>query len=106
MTSQQKPHKGQIKDWFKLAFNREITEKHYGESAGLGFAIIGTFIDHPQFGYSPGGRTSWIVAMSEPDDQGNTEVETRNSRYTLVGPGVVFSDAEAAVQEQTGKLAD
>lgn len=63
-----KPHRGRIAGWKKTPWQ---------EPNSLGFCIEGTFLDHPRFA----GRfchTSNVVAIN-----GN-EVETRNSRYTLV----------------------
>lgn len=82
-----KPHKGHMTYWVQLAFDRDFYKEHYpNEDLGLGFTIHGTFLDHPDFGLTSGGRTSWIVKMGEPNEDGEIEVETRNSRYTLVGP--------------------
>jgi hypothetical protein len=69
-----KPHKGQIKNWFKSET----------EGFGLGYRIRGEFVDHPEFGNARSGVTSYVVAH----DEATGEIETRNSRYTLVGPAV------------------
>lgn len=61
-----KPHKGRISGW----------HKHYTYG---GYIIRGRFVDHPEFaGYS--GHTSLVLSHNEETG----EVETRNSRYTLV----------------------
>lgn len=78
----EKPYKGEISSWVKIPFDVEATKKLYGEDPGLGFIIAGTFENHPKFGRSPGGTTSWIVHHNEETG----EIETRNSRYKLVGP--------------------
>jgi hypothetical protein len=65
-----KPHKGKISDWLKMP-----------SSHGLGYYIVGQFHDHPEFG-GKFTNTSWV----EKHDLVTGEVETRNSRYTLVGP--------------------
>lgn len=65
-----KPHKGKISDWFKLP-----------SSHGLGYYIMGQFHNHPDFG-SKFTNTSWV----EKHDVETGEIETRNSRYTLIGP--------------------
>lgn len=64
----EKPHKGTIDQWFKLPC-----------TSGLGYMICGDSVDHPEFG---GGdiRTSYVVKHE------GSEVETRNSRYTLGNP--------------------
>lgn len=60
-----KPHKGSITNWDKLPW--------YGSNI-----IVGEFVDHPEFAGKP-GHTSPVVK------HGGNEIETRNSRYTLVG---------------------
>jgi hypothetical protein len=65
----EKPHKGKIENWHT-----------YPVPHGLGYMVIGTFVDHPQF-KGLRGHTSYIVAHDE--DSG--EIETKNSRYKLVG---------------------
>lgn len=67
----EKPHKGRIENWYKAE-----THPDYG----LGYYIRGRFVDHPQFAGET-GHTSYIVAH----DKDTGEIETRNSRYTLVG---------------------
>lgn len=63
----EKPHKGKIESWQRKECER-----------GLGYYITGRFVDHPQFA-GEWGHTSWV---EKHDGQ---EIETRNSRYTLVG---------------------
>lgn len=92
MTTELKPHKGSLANWWKQHFDRAETESFYGENSGLGFIIRGTFINHPRFGYSSGSSTSWVISMGEPDEKGDREIETRNSRYTLIGPSVKPED--------------
>jgi hypothetical protein len=66
-----KPHMGSIERWWECPVT----------SRGLGYIICGHLVDRP--GYRGGeGHTSWVVARE------GDEVETRNSRYTLVGPPV------------------
>jgi hypothetical protein len=64
-----KPHKGSIENWFK----QEIT----GDG---GYIIRGRFVDHPLFAGET-GHTSLVLSHNE----GTGEIETRNSRYTLIG---------------------
>lgn len=64
-----KPHKGTIENWAKLF----CTEQ------GLGYVVYGNSVDHPEFGGRQ-IRTSWVVKHE------GTEIETRNSRYTLGVP--------------------
>lgn len=66
----EKTHRGRITEW----------RRHDDPLAkGLGYIIVGLFVDHERFA-GRRGFTSYIVAH-----EGN-EVETRNSRYTLEGP--------------------
>ena len=66
-----KPHKGSLRDWWMLPC---------GDEHGLGYIICGTFVDHPWFAGRT-GHTSYVVAY----DERTGEIETRNSRYTLIG---------------------
>ncbi len=64
-----KPHKGNISGWSKVEC-----------SHGLGYYIMGWFENHPDF--SPKyTNTSWV----EKHDTETGEIETRNSRYRLIG---------------------
>lgn len=65
---EEKPHKGRILNWFKTPCN-----------SGLGYYIIGTFLDHPQLAGKE-TNTSWV----EQHDETTGEIETRNSRYKLL----------------------
>jgi len=62
-----KPHKGRIDRWTKLTFP-------------LGTIVFGRALEHPAFAGSE-IRTSYVVSH----DEATGEIETRNSRYTLVG---------------------
>lgn len=62
----EKPHRGYIKNWRKFYRGK------------LQF-VWGTFVDHPIFA-GLHGHTSYIVAH----DEATGEIETRNSRYTLI----------------------
>lgn len=78
-----KPHKGTIQNWYKFYLTEEVKQScrdNYGEEPGLGYIILGTAIQHPQFGTTSGFSSSWVVKH-----KGNA-VETRNSRYTLGKP--------------------
>lgn len=66
-----KPHMGSIAQW-----RREMLPGH-----GLGYRICGQSIDHPRWGGCP-MYTSYVVKH----DEATGEIETRNSRYTLIGP--------------------
>lgn len=64
MTKSEKPHYGRIKDWYRD-----------------GDVIRGVFLDHP---YHRGeGHTSLVLHH----DGATGEIETKNSRYTLVKEG-------------------
>lgn len=79
-----KPHKGEIHDWWREGFDTDAAREQYEEDIGLGFVIRGVVLNHPNFGNTSGGffHTSWVVKY----DEVTKEIETRNSRYTLVGP--------------------
>jgi hypothetical protein len=70
-TDREKPHHGRIKNWLKVKC-----------AGGLGFFIVGEFLDHPHF-RGPACYTSHVVAL----DEATGELETRNSRYRLVNDG-------------------
>ena len=70
-----KPHKGNIEGWKKY-FHPDYV------GFGLEYIILGRCIDHPNFGTSSTFHTSYVVSYNEATG----EIETRNSRYTLVGP--------------------
>lgn len=64
-----KSHKGKIEHWFKMPC-----------LGGLGWRACGMSIGHPEFDGS-NIRTSYVLNH----DQQTGEIETRNSRYTLIG---------------------
>lgn len=66
-----KPHHGRVKDWVKEPCD-----------SGLGYLIVGEFLDHPHF-RGPRCHTSYLVAHNSETG----EIETKNSRYTLVDDG-------------------
>lgn len=68
----EKPHKGVLHHW---------SRRHIDEDLGLGWCAYGFNHAHPDWG---GGvmRTSYVVKH----DEATGEIETRNSRYTLIGP--------------------
>ena len=70
----EKPHNGRIKNWFKDSTDCD--------GKGLGYLIRGHFVDHPVYAGQRGGHTSYVVKH----DETTGEIETRNSRYLLVGP--------------------
>ena len=71
-----KPNKGRITNLRKVVVDGAETDSRYGPN--LGYLYYCTFLEHPQFGFSPGGHTSLVVA--EDDDK----IETLNSCYTKV----------------------
>lgn len=75
MDERTKPHLGKIKSWFKRETDPE---------SGLGYQIIGMFVDHPDF-KGEVGHTSYVVSH----DETTGEIETRNSRYTLEGAELI-----------------
>lgn len=73
----EKPHHGRITSWFR---DRNVTDR------GLGYVIIGKFMDHPTLGKDDSPcHTSCVLAH----DDATGEIETLNSRYTLVGDPLV-----------------
>lgn len=69
MTETVKPHKGRIDCWSKYPV----------DGVGLGYRILGRFLDHPAFAGML-GHTSYVISH----DQETGEIETLNSRYTLI----------------------
>lgn len=69
-----KAFKGSIKNWSK---------RHCCPDHGLGYIIEGEFVDHPRFAGAY-GHTSWVVSH----DPSTGHIETRNSRYVLLGEEV------------------
>lgn len=69
-----KPHKGKLVKWWK-----HYPLPQFG-SEGLGYLILGIFVDHPEFA-GEFGNTSWVISHNEETG----EIETANSRYTLIG---------------------
>jgi hypothetical protein len=65
-----KPHMGRIERWYKLPCT----------NSGLGYIICGHLIDRDGYRGNE-GHTSYVVSRC----QACGEIETRNSRYTLVG---------------------
>lgn len=66
-----KPYQGRIKNWTILPQGQKAQQ----------FIIIGDFLDHPWI--RQGGTTSRILKF----DLTSGEIETANSRYTLVSEG-------------------
>lgn len=66
-----KPHRGTITGWYRFPDTAE----------GLGFRIIGKFEQHERLA-GMRAKTSVVVKY----DEKTGEIETSNSRYTLVGP--------------------
>jgi hypothetical protein len=71
-----KPYKGSITDWYVLPC-----------LGGLGYYVRGTFKGHPEFD-GMYGHTSYALSL----DRATGELETRNSRYTLIGPESTAED--------------
>lgn len=68
-----KPHHGRIQNWHKQPCGDH----------GLGYMIMGTLLDHPTIPVKH-TNTSYVVKH----DEATGEIETRNSRYRLIGPEV------------------
>jgi hypothetical protein len=67
-----KPYKGAITTWHQLT--NYLEKKH----------VVGFFLEHPHikgFGY-----TSEVVKIE------GSELETQNSRYTLIGPDIGYEE--------------
>lgn len=74
----EKPFGGQIKYCVKRPISDEekrLLKEEYGEDDGLGYVVTGRI---QRFGWSI-GHTSYVVARN------GAEIETRNTRYVLVG---------------------
>jgi hypothetical protein len=74
-----KPYKGVIRNWAVEVISEDrlgLLRTLYGEN--LGFVIVGTADDHPQFGQER-IRTSVVVKYNKKTG----ELETLNSRYKL-----------------------
>lgn len=66
----EKPHKGRIEHWTKVSYSN-------------GDIVCGRALDHPAFaGHNI--HTSYVLKH----DKATGEIETRNSRYTLIGPPI------------------
>lgn len=81
-----KPFKGKIYHWIKQPFDKEKVAAYYEEDAGLGYTIFGYTTETPKLG--TWYRTSWVVKHDELLGM----IETRNSKYQLVGPEVPKND--------------
>lgn len=93
-----KPHKGRIKNWTSLA-SQDPGDKTDHQ------IICGLYVDHPQF-KNEWGHTSSIESLGEPNQFGYREVETKNSRYTLVGKELTWEEyVKVRQQLEEGKRA-
>lgn len=78
-----KPHKGRISNWaFKTAPQKEVQalQKEFPDATHE--YVVGNFVDHPEF-HGKWGWTSMLVSQQLKED-GSIEIETLNSRYTLL----------------------
>ena len=83
-----KPHKGRLVCWFK-------------EKYPDGYTIVGLHIDHLEFPEGHFIQTTRVVSIE------GDQVETRNSRYTLIGDEKSYPEAIAyAIQHGLGQNAD
>jgi hypothetical protein len=73
-----KPFKGKIYHWHKHYIDKDLVLNVYNEDGGLGYLILGYTTKHPHM--DSWKRTSWVVKHNK-----NGDIETRNSRYHLVG---------------------
>lgn len=78
-----KPHKGRISSWAIC--------KPSGTINDLLPIVVGYLVDHPDF-HNEWGHTSPVVSISEPNQFGYRELETNNSRYTLVGKELTWDE--------------
>ena len=81
--NENKPHKGRITD---------VKEVSHGSGApGLGYFLLCTFVDHPVFAGKQ-GHTSYVFkdeSAAPRHRNDGYEVETLNSRYTVVPREVI-----------------
>ena len=80
-----KPHHGRITGWW-LHYPLDDFEPPEGAP---GYIVRGNLIDHPMWDerdpwMKDSGHTSWVLKH----DEATGEIETLNSRYTLVGAAV------------------
>lgn len=75
-----KPHKGRIKTWTQILVE--------GEEPPI---ICGLYVDHPDF-KGKWGHTAGVVFISEPNQFGYRELETKDCRYTLVGKELTWDE--------------
>lgn len=83
-----KPHKGRI----------SVTGEFPTPGLGLGYLYLCKFLDHPEFG-GERGHTSYIVRDERDVPRhlnDSYEIETRNSRYTVVPLTTLRSQEEIA----------
>ena len=72
--NEDKPHYGNLTNWYKLPCPT---------TGGLGYRIVCYFEDHPWF-KGMTGMTSEVYVFGD----NSREIETKNSRYTLIGEGI------------------
>lgn len=76
----EKPHNGFIINWTKVKMPPPLPM-----DCGLGFCVHGEFLSHPTGLRGMTSSTSRVLAFA-PGDHDTYDIETRNSRYTLIGP--------------------
>lgn len=77
MNTTNKPYRGEIHEWKRKYFPKDIWEEY---KPSLGYCIYGIPIGHPQF-------VNYILTSAVVDyDETTGEVETINSIYKLVPP--------------------
>jgi len=81
-TEKEKPYNGEIHSWQKIPFDTKKYTEIYKEDAGLGYVITGHVLHHPHYSWKSPFHTSLVVSFNEETG----EVETRNSRYKVIGP--------------------
>lgn len=84
-----KPHKGRI------IFH---SKSYYDVGKNSQYIIIGEFVDHPIFAGNR-GHTSLVEHESPPNKNGVYEIETLNSRYTIVPKGYSVADEGSKPQQ-------
>lgn len=87
----QKPHKGRI-----------VETGRFKSVYGLGYGLYVKFVDHPEFG-GMFGHTSPIVKTDEAKPRhlnDGYEVETLNSRYTVIPEEKHVEDRNRRVREE------
>lgn len=79
----QKPHKGKISHWVWLPLSERALKSLNPDERGLGIRAAGQSDGHERFSGESMITSLVVSAVTSPDGR-TIEIETLNSRYTLV----------------------